>query len=97
MSFDVEANGEHFNITYNMAPFLQRFGVHPRAWNGRERFEVAEEIRAALAEIAKYPVGQLAEQYDAPNGWGTVVGTIRWLEQVAHAFEKPHDDIIRVY
>lgn len=85
MSYDVSIGSEGFNYTSNMAQFFRDFGVYPPDWKGRSRAEVAAEINAALLRIMEIPTAELAEDYDAPNGWGDVTSAIEFLTKVRDA------------
>lgn len=101
MSYDVDVNGHSFNYTRNMRGFFFDFGAYPPNWAGRDRFEVAAEIDAALVKIRDQEIqdrglSKMKEKYDSENGWGSVENAITWLEQVAAAMAEPHDDTVEV-
>lgn len=82
MSYDVTAGGESFNYTSNMSRFFKDFGVYPGSWEGRNRFEVADEIDLAFTSIEANQISALKSEYDAPNGWGDVEGATKFLREV---------------
>lgn len=85
MSYDVDVMGEWFNITSNMGAFFREFNVYPPDWNGKPREEIGDAIELGLTAIRLRPLGEMKARFDAPNGWGTVEGSIVWLEDVLAA------------
>lgn len=91
MSYDVQAGGDWHNYTYNLSAFFTDFGAQPSHWDGRDRFEVADEIDEALRLIAAEDLPRLRRKYTPENGWGSVDGAIQWLGQVRDScrYEPP--------
>lgn len=96
MSYDVYIGHEWANYTSNMGQFFRDFGVYPPDWKGRPRREVALEINAALIKIVEIPTPELAEKYDAPNGWGDVESAIQFLIKIRDAGLAPIPETVEV-
>ena len=91
MSYDVNAGKDWVNYTSNMRRFFTDFDVYPPDWDGASRHEVADRIDAALVSINVNQMSTLKDEYDAPNGWGTVDTAIGFLTRVRDAcrYELP--------
>lgn len=97
MSYDVTVGTKEFNYTSNMRKFFVDFGVHPRDMHGEPPHEVAFRIAQALKDILLYGFEDLKSEYDAPNGWGSVEGAIRFLMDIYMAcITEPDVDTVEV-
>ena len=97
MSYDVTVGTQEFNYTANMGKFFEEFSVHPSDMHGEPPYEVAFRISLALSYIARYGFAELAYDYDAPNGWGTVEGATRFLVEIYMAcITEPDVDTVEV-
>lgn len=80
MSYDVTVGTQEFNYTYNMGKFFWDFGVHPvQDMDGKSTTQVLDFITAALKRLTEYEMDDLCNDYDSPNGWGSVEGATRFL------------------
>ena len=97
MSYDVKVGTQEFNYTANMGKFFEEFSVHPGNMHGNPPYEVAFRISLALGSIANFEFEALSRIYDAPNGWGTVEGAIRFLLDIYMAcLTEPDVDTVEV-
>lgn len=88
MSYDVTAGGEWFNYTSNMHRFFKDFGAYPGDWEGRSRYEVADELDVAIKQIQSNDLDALKREYDAPNEWGEVGSATQFLRKVRDACRR---------
>lgn len=96
MSYDLHVGKDWHNYTYNMWKFFQDFNVYPPDWDGKLRTEVGDQIDDALELIRLHNIDTLGEKYDAPNGWGSVQGAIKFLEAVRDSCRWQAPEIVRV-
>jgi len=90
MSYDVSIGDACFNYTYNLSPFFH--GHIPEGINslhGMSGAAARDTIARALLSIdnERITMGEPAfrQRYDAPNGWGTVMGAIMFLAMILAA------------
>lgn len=87
------------NITWNVREIITRSTGLP--WNNEENNGLCKDViphilkgyHELLTNSDKY------EQYESPNGWGTVDGTIRFFKRIIDAWEKLckwHPELIEV-
>lgn len=79
------------NITWNVREIIMKStGLE---WKNEANnglcTEVIPKIEAGLMELVEH--GDKYKQYEAPNGWGTVKGTINFFSQILAAW----DDLVR--
>lgn len=88
MSYDVYIGGECFNYTWNLSKF---FRDHmPEGISGLDGLtgrEASTFIGDGLAAIDRSYCRcvDLAKTYDAPNGWGSVIGALIFLGRIQSA------------
>lgn len=74
------------NITWNVGEIIRRSTGLP--WKNEENNglvkDVIENICRGREELKRHP--EKYRQYEAPNGWGTVKGTIRFFESIYNAW-----------
>ena len=58
----------------------------------KRAFEVLPELEKGLLLMASNPQKYMA--LDAPNGWGTYVNALPWLDNLVQAFRSNPDAII---
>lgn len=83
----VEAGDCDANITWNVRKIIELSTGLPwlnEANNGLCK-DVIPQIEKGLHELRKHPNKYL--KYEAPNGWGTVGGTIRFFERIIECWE----------
>lgn len=106
MSYDVSIGRESFNYTWNMSQFFRDHidgddnggGINELMdKTGAEAFII---LRSALYAIHHTYLslgdGGISERYDAPNGWGTVIGAIIFLSQIMAACAESPDEMVEV-
>jgi len=89
MSYDVWTGDDSFNITSNMREMLEHYGAYPPSWDGRGVLEVHAEIQNAVRSISSTQI-RFLQEWDAPNGWGDWLTTLRWLMEVRDSCAKAH-------
>lgn len=76
------------NITWNVREIITRSTGLP--WNNEANnglcVDVIPKILNGYNELLVN--GEKYKQYEAPNGWGTVNGTIRFFKQVVNDWER---------
>lgn len=78
-----DSKGMHFNYTYNLRPFFTKFGVRPSTdLEGLTGKQCADKIDAALHDIYRHDMGELAGEYNPASHWGSVAGAINWLRDI---------------
>lgn len=84
----VEVGNCTANITYNVRKIIELSTGLP--WvNGENNGlcnDVIPHIEEGLRELQKHP--EKYYQYESPNGWGTVAGTIHFFEWVIKDWEN---------
>lgn len=92
MSYDVTIDVHWFNYTYNLSGFFRdhvsgpdgRVGIQALdGLTGRQAatilhnsFEKLNDTRSRLGD------GAMSQKYDAPNGWGSVLGAVLFLARL---------------
>lgn len=90
MSYDVSIGDQSFNYTYNLSAF---FRDHmPEGINGLSGLtgkQAAASLSAAFVQIhttyGRTGKAHICAKYDAPNGWGSVVGALIFLGRLMAA------------
>lgn len=76
------------NITWNVRKIIELSTGLP--WLNEENnglcVDVIPKIKAGLEELYLHP--EKYKQYEAPNGWGTVNGTIRFFRQILEDWDE---------
>lgn len=101
MSYDVTFGEESFNYTYNVAKFFQdHFPASDRerglrGLNGLTGAEAVVLLTTTFSNVERtrirlwenHAVGEpkFCALYDAPNGWGSLLGAIVFLAQILAA------------
>ena len=74
------------NITWNVRKIIVRSTGLP--WLNEENNgfckDIIPRIEKGLEELKNHP--EKYKKYEAPNGWGTVQGTIRFFEEIIKAW-----------
>lgn len=108
MSYDVRIGDEDFNYTYNLADLFHdvipsRENSHvsgPQALHGKTGEAAAVILRDAIKRIDAIRVqmgdAEMCRTYNAPNGWGTVLGGTLFLTRIMMACQENPDEIVSV-
>jgi len=106
MSYDVSIGDESFNYTWNMYQFFADHIAGEENGGGinelmdKDGTEAFIIIRAAMENIVRTyrDMGNvpMQEKYNAPNGWGSVIGAILFLSQIMGACAANPDEKVRV-
>ena len=111
MSYDVDIGNIWLNYTSNMSVLFYnhcegngKTGLH--AIDGLTGYEAAPILHKMMTNIEKerielwenYVVGEpkFCEKYDSPNGWGSLVGQLLFIGQIATACLMYPDEKIKV-
>ena len=108
MSYDVDIGKASFNYTYNMSDLF--YDVIPsrgnvdvggiRSLHGLNGKQALERLSEAVSRIERKRIAigdeMLEKQYNAKNGWGTVLGATLFLAQIMAACIEHPDDFIEV-
>ena len=81
-------NSANPNITWNVRELIFRssgWDIQNEASNGPIK-PWLEKIRHGIAELDMYP--EEYKQYESPNGWGTVKGTLRFYRECVKMAEE---------
>jgi hypothetical protein len=81
------------NHTSNTSRMWHEAGAPLEDWDGKPVTEVIEPLRTAVARLASEP---RFVEYAAPNGWGTVESTLRFLRAVLSDCEAHPDGTLDV-
>lgn len=84
----VEASA-NFDYTRNLSGFFADFGVRISDLDGLTRDEAAFRISKALDKINARDINELRSEYDSTNGWGDVIGAIKFLTNIRNACREP--------
>lgn len=72
------------NITHNLGRMASEAGLYDYLWNADQKAETAGDLIKPLAEgivtLASNP--ERFKQLEAPNGWGTYEGLLRFASTV---------------
>lgn len=60
-------------------------------------FERIERMRIALSSSDQPGEKEMCAKYDAPNGWGSVIGAMSFLARIMVACVNNPDEIVEVY
>lgn len=112
MSYDVNIGKESFNYTYNVSKFFcDHFPETGRGGGLRElndmtgayglamlteTFRNIERTRIKLWKSDVVGEPDFCARYDAPNGWGSVLGAIMFLAQIMAACAANPDEKITI-
>lgn len=95
----VSAGDCEANITWNVRKIIELSTGLP--WLNEENNgyckDIIPHIEQGLAELQRNP--ERYKPYEAPNGWGTVEGTIRFYERIINAwrdFKRWNGDLAEV-
>lgn len=101
MSYDVSIGDCSFNYTSNVSHFLYKHFPNGNGLHGicgmtgkQAQSEFSgfwESVHRELIDLCKEgDVGEpnLCARYDAPNGWGSLVGAIIFISRIQSACEK---------
>ena len=83
------------NITSNLTSmFIALPSGDISEWNNKRAKELIEPIKKSIQALRSNP--QAYRKYESPNGWGTVKGTIYFLEKCLLSFMLDEDAIIQI-
>ena len=79
------------NITHNLNKMAEALGVYELLWHPEKTPDmkaknILPEINKAITELTINP--EKYKEYEAPNGWGTISGMLRFLQKVRAACEE---------
>jgi len=76
------------NITHNLSKMAGEAGIYDCLWRAPERgykraWQLIEPLQRALELMKENP--ERFKKFDAPNGWGTYIDFVPWLERLLAA------------
>lgn len=105
MSYDVRIGPHSFNYTYNLSIFFHDHiegddegGIN--GLDGKTGAEAFSILSVALqrVELTYQRLGhnEIRRRYDAPNGWGSVIGAIIFMSRIMAACAEQPNQTVRV-
>jgi hypothetical protein len=87
------------NITHNLGKMADAAGVYYACWRPEEigiktAGEIIPILEKGIADMKERP--DFFKQYDSPNGWGTYINFLPWLEKYLAACKENPDAEISV-
>jgi len=113
MSYDISIGRESFNYTSNVSKLFYDHipdtgkggGLHElEGVTGKQALDIIDDAFEAINRTRHrlWSAGDIGEPkmgsaYDAPNGWGSLIGALIFLAQVMGACAKNPRKIVRVW